>query len=63
MSADVEVVFTPWPYDADGNDLSRVSLSHEDAEALFSLALDIADKAPAEETACEHLAWALREHL
>lgn len=63
MGAGVEIIFTPWPFDADGNDLSRVSLSHKDAEALFGLALDIADKTPAEETATEHLAWVLREHL
>jgi hypothetical protein len=56
---DVVIIFTPWPFDADGNDLSRVSLSHEDAKALLELAYDIADKAPAEETATEHLAWAL----
>lgn len=63
MASDLEIVFTPWPFDADGNDLSRVSLSHEDAEVLFSLALEIEDKTALEEVATEHLAWALRENL
>jgi hypothetical protein len=62
MASDVEIIFTPWPFDADGNDLSRVvTLSREDAGALLELALDVQDRSPAEVDATVHLIRALLE--
>jgi len=57
----VKVVFTPWPYDAEGNDLSRVALSGEDAWILFGVVASVEDTSPEESAAAERLALALRD--
>jgi hypothetical protein len=56
----VEVVFTPWPYDADGNDQSRVSVSAEDAWILFTVVTSVEDLGDEEAAAADRLALALR---
>jgi hypothetical protein len=57
----VEVIFTPWPYDAEGNDLDRIVLSGEDAWALYCLARAVDDKCSEETAAADRLAVALRD--
>lgn len=63
---EVEIVFTPWPYDADRNDLNRVVLTGQDAKTLSSFVLDMTvglgkDLTAAEGTALAALTEALRK--